>query len=96
MEIDEKEYRAFLLQMLKIVREAETHITAYRAFFEEVSKHVPQLAFVLTKAFEGARAETDAKYSSWQERTSAEPLPESLVRDLTRLLARWKPKGPAQ
>jgi hypothetical protein len=96
MEIDPKEYREFLLQILTVLKEAETHITAHRAFFEKVSQQVPELAFVLTEHFEVARAETDARYAPILERTSAESSPEQLDRVLKQLLAQWQPQGPAQ
>jgi hypothetical protein len=94
MEIDSEEYRQFLDQMLKIVKESEVHITAYHSFFEQIAERVPELAFVLAKAFEVARAEIDLKYKPIQDGISAESSPESVDRALKQLLARWKPKGP--
>lgn len=95
MEIDAKEYREFLRQMLAVIKEAEIHITAHRSFFEQLSERMPELAFILTKAFEVARAEIDLKYRPIQESISAESSPESLDRAVKELLARWIPKGPA-
>jgi hypothetical protein len=86
---------SFLLQILGVFKELETSLTAYRAFFEAVSEKVPEMAFVLQKAFDGARSEMNAKYDPMLESTSAELSQESLDRVLKRLLAQWKPQGPA-
>ena len=95
MEIDAKEYHDFLTNLLKLFKQLETSLTAYRAFADEVTQAFPKLAPVLLASFHGAQAEMDAKYDPMLQNTSAEPSQESVDRALKQLLAQWKPKGPA-